>query len=96
MSSVKHVADEHLEKIAAATEIAKKAGVLSYCEWHHYVFVTGKSDYENAYKISNKMVTDKDPLVCVFKWNRRELTNLIKQIASFYGLCLGCQAMLKE
>ena len=71
----------------AAEEIAIRARILKRCPLHEeIVHATGQDNYEVAYRIANKLVTEEDSLVAPFEGNRRKLTDLIKSICDEYML----------
>jgi len=79
-----------------ALVIAIKAGVLRECEVHQYT-IRGSMDYERAYRLANKLITLKDPLVEQCYGDRRRLTDALKKVINYNAItCPGCEGLIKE
>lgn len=80
-------------KREVAVEIAIRVGLLERCDDHGYVIDPLANNHEEAYMYANSLITKSDPMVDIFNGNRRELTDLLKDICSDFGdECPGCQA----
>ncbi len=91
MGATKEWAAQEDEKFDAACEIAVRVGLLEQCELHDYLTDPYEDEkLESAYKLGNKLITDNDSLVEVFKGDRAELTDILKDICSNFGDCPVC------
>jgi hypothetical protein len=77
MGATKRALEEHDSKIAVATGIAIRAGVLETCPIHEDVVYETGDDIVDAHKLGNYLVTKQE--VTVFD-SRREMTDYIKQV----------------
>ena len=91
MSQAKRMLDEQEEKKDAATEIAVKTGLLKKCDVCSDITQELGVDQAQAYRYANSLITKNDPLVAVFQGNRRELTDLIKDVVDGCGTECYCK-----
>jgi hypothetical protein len=98
MSIAKHFMMEDQEKLDAATEIAIRTGILERCEYHSdTVLGTDDTDFTEAYKLGNSLISKGDPLVAIFKGNRREMTDKIKEAIESHGEeCPSCASYARS
>ncbi len=80
MSLTKRMMEEQQEKCETAKDVAVRAGVLERCEVCDEVTNAYAEDTETAYKLANTLISRGDPLVEAFNGDRRELTDLIKEV----------------
>lgn len=97
MSFAKRVLVEDERKRLAAVEIATRAGVLKRCELceelteHH-----SEVSLREAYAIGNSLISANDPLTQDFKNNRRELTDMLKDLWTDFNERCKCQRQALE
>lgn len=97
MSRLKEKVFNDESKRDVAIEIGLKVGLLERCEDHGYVLDAMSGNFEDAYKLANSLISSNDPLVQIFNGNRRELTDLIKNIPDEFGdSCPGCEKREEE
>jgi hypothetical protein len=84
--------DQH--KLDIATEIALRAGILQRCDAHtDTILGTDETDFTIAYRLGNALMTQGDPLVAIFRGDRREMTDNIKAAIESSGE--GCPSCAK-
>ena len=97
MGQAKHQQMEQEDKYQVAQQVAVQAGILSECEMHDIIYDGGTDSYEDAYKLANTLISQDDPLVVIFNGNRRELTDLLKDIKSEFGEnCPLCDKYMED
>lgn len=93
MGAAKQDMLEREDELRVVEEIAVRAGLLKRCPFHGEVYDPLNWDYESAYRLGNSLITKGDELVDLFDGNRREMTDLIKDLCSEYGdSCGACGA----
>jgi hypothetical protein len=86
------------DKREVAREIAARVGLLKKCETHeYYIDPLNDEAFESAYRLANSLISNNDPLVSIFRGDRHELTDFIKDVRSDVGLsCPGCDKWKDE
>ena len=97
MSQTKRLLEEEEEKRDTAIQILLETGQLEKCAVCEdivdpWVF----SDLTPAYKRANQLITQDNELVEVFRSNRKELTDLIKEVDSEFGDYCLCKARMDK
>ncbi|NQY53899.1 MAG: hypothetical protein HRT42_10060 [Campylobacteraceae bacterium] len=87
MGQVLHYQDEQESKQAVAEEISLRVGILDKCEMHDITYFVVTDDFEDAYKLGNSLITKNDSLVSIFKNNRKELSEFIKNVTDNLDDC---------
>jgi len=99
MSGVLNRSMEDQNKWDVATEIAIRAGILQRCKNHpDTVLGTDDTDYTDAYKLGNHLISKGDPLVSIFKDDRHEMTNKVQEAIESAGMgyCPSCAKWASE
>ncbi len=79
MGAAKREMERREECRRAAESIAVRAGLLERCVCGD-IKDPGSWDFEGAYKLGNYLMTKGDPLTEPFQGNRREMTDMIKEV----------------
>lgn len=91
MGLQKHAMMKAEDQEAAALGIARRAGVVDYCE-HHGVHSHDGDDIQPAYMLGNSMFSNGE-LDGIFD-DRREMTDAIKAAVESCGTeCYSCQRL---
>jgi hypothetical protein len=91
MGYLKSLEIEREAQWGAAQEIALRAGVLTRCDVCEDITNDGDGEeIESAYKLGNYLITQNDPLVDLFKGDRRLMTDTIQAVVDDHGESCYC------
>lgn len=81
MSEAKRLMEEQQSKREVAVDICLEVGVLKQCDCGlEEIYDPIVSDWTPAYKKANSLISKNDAQVAVFKGNRTELCDTIKEL----------------
>ncbi len=90
MSLAKRLMEELETRNEIAVAIALRVGLLEHCDTCDDVYDPLEGNFDDAYRLANHLVSKCDPLVEVFKGDRRALTDAIKDVTQNYGQDCHC------
>lgn len=99
MGFMKHQMEKEEQQRKVAESIAIEAAAIKECEYHEDVLIDrgDPSANELAYKIANSRFSKKDEIIVDLFEDRRELTNIIKQVIDAAGdECYSCSKLDEE
>lgn len=97
MGQAKHHMMEQEDKQRIAEEVAVRADYLNRCDAHDELYDACAVDIDATYRVANSLISNDDPLVAIFKGNRRELTDMLKDLEGMYqDKCPYCQKLMND
>jgi hypothetical protein len=79
------------EKRVSVEDICKQAKLVVFCDVHEVALDNSDGDYESAYKLANKLVSENSKRVAMFSGDKIELRDSIKSFMDDTGnTCYVC------
>ena len=82
--------DQSKSKQTVALEIALQTGYLKECEICPEIY-NPEEDPTDTYKLANTLLTNDAPIVRIFKGNRKQLTDILKNLPNDYPFECQCE-----